>query len=156
DGCAPDCTIESGWTCTGQPSVCSSVCGDGVLGAGEECDGGANNGTPGSCCTTACQLQPEGHACDDGDVCTSSDVCHAGQCVGLSTFPPTYVVNTQADGLDATPFDAVCETSPGNGLCTLRAALNEAFSDSFITLFACGATIAVPAGVYHLTVVDPQ
>jgi CSLREA domain-containing protein len=38
----------------------------------------------------------------------------------------TIVVNSAADGQDANPFDGVCETAPGNGVCTLRAAITEA------------------------------
>src|SRR5262249_29450378 len=37
----------------------------------------------------------------------------------------TFVVNTAADGNDANPGDGVCETAPGNGVCTLRAAIQE-------------------------------
>lgn len=29
DGCAKDCTIEKGYTCTGEPSACATTCGDG-------------------------------------------------------------------------------------------------------------------------------
>lgn len=38
----------------------------------------------------------------------------------------TFVVTTTADGVDAAPGDEACETSPGNGVCTLRAAVMEA------------------------------
>src|SRR5437762_4280402 len=45
DGCSTTCQIETGWTCTGSPSVCTPVCGDGLLKGNERCDDGANNGT---------------------------------------------------------------------------------------------------------------
>ena len=38
----------------------------------------------------------------------------------------TFVVNSNGDGVDATPGDGVCETASGNGICTLRAAVGEA------------------------------
>jgi CSLREA domain-containing protein len=37
-----------------------------------------------------------------------------------------FVVNTVGDDSDATPGNGVCETSDGNGFCTLRAAIQEA------------------------------
>src|SRR5512139_1309764 len=54
-----------------------SVCGDGLLGAGEECDDG--NLADGDCCTSQCTVPP---SCDDGSVCTVNDHCDAGVCVG--------------------------------------------------------------------------
>lgn len=56
------------------PSKCA-VCGNGIVEAGEQCDGGA-------CCTTACQYAPAGAACNDGNACTQTDRCQAGMCVG--------------------------------------------------------------------------
>lgn len=35
-GCSYDCTVLLGWRC--DPGGCASVCGDGVLVEGEECD----------------------------------------------------------------------------------------------------------------------
>ena len=34
DGCSDECASEPGWSCTGQPSTCTTICGDGsVVGA---------------------------------------------------------------------------------------------------------------------------
>jgi len=38
DGCSETCQIESGWTCTEIPSICTTSCGDGVKAGSEECD----------------------------------------------------------------------------------------------------------------------
>lgn len=38
DGCSPTCTVEAGFACTGEPSVCVPSCGNGTLDPGEECD----------------------------------------------------------------------------------------------------------------------
>ena len=38
----------------------------------------------------------------------------------------TFTVNSPFDAADANPGDAMCETAPGNGVCTLRAAIEEA------------------------------
>ena len=64
DGCS-DCAIEPGWSCTvveaegdagvGPFSECTSVCGDGVLSAAEECDNGVMNGD--GACSLDCTLE---------------------------------------------------------------------------------------------------
>jgi CSLREA domain-containing protein len=57
-------------------------------------------------------------------------------------------VNSPADVGDANPGDGVCETVHGNGVCTLRAAIQEANA-------LCCSTIHLQAGVtYLLTSVD--
>jgi CSLREA domain-containing protein len=60
---------------------------------------------------------------------------------------PTFVVNSLVDApASANVADGVCETGPGNGVCTLRAAVMEANA-----VVGGGAHIEVPAGVYLLT-----
>jgi len=59
-------------------------------------------------------------------------------------------VNALADGTDAKPGDGICETAPGNHLCTLRAAVME-------TNARPGPdAITLPAGLYTLTIPGPQ
>jgi cysteine-rich repeat protein len=98
DGCSSECQVEGGWTCTGEPSVCTLNCGNGILDAGETCDdgnAGGGDGCSSECVVEAgysCTGQPsvctpncgngiiqsgEGEACDDGngnsgDGCTST------------------------------------------------------------------------------------
>lgn len=38
DGCSASCKIEPGWTCSGAPSACESICGDGIVVGSETCD----------------------------------------------------------------------------------------------------------------------
>ena len=59
---------------------------------------------------------------------------------------PYFTVNTTADGHAAHPVRGVCETAPGNGQCSLRAALEITNS------LPAGAavTISIPAGHYVL------
>jgi CSLREA domain-containing protein len=38
----------------------------------------------------------------------------------------TFTVNSTGDGTDTQPGDGICETAPGNAICTLRAAILEA------------------------------
>jgi len=54
-------------------------------------------------------------------------------------------VNSTADATDAVAGDGVCETASGNGVCTLRAAIEEA------NALANSDTINLPAGIYTLT-----
>ncbi len=63
DGCSPACAIEPGWSCAGEPSVCSETCGDGTLDtvAGEECEDG--NLAPGDGCSAGCKIEA-GWICD--------------------------------------------------------------------------------------------
>ena len=45
-GCSATCLTEPGWSCNGSPSMCvQSVCGNGVIEAGESCDDGTNPAT---------------------------------------------------------------------------------------------------------------
>ena len=57
-----------------------TLCGNGAVNAGEQCDAGAGNGGASSCCTTACQFKPNGNASCDGNHCTRPDTCTNGVC----------------------------------------------------------------------------
>lgn len=57
----------------------------------------------------------------------------------------TFTVNSTADAVDVNPGDGFCETAPGNGACTLRAAIQEA------NAFPGDDTIVLPAGTYTLS-----
>ncbi|HYC21161.1 MAG TPA: S8 family serine peptidase [Candidatus Bathyarchaeia archaeon] len=48
----------------------TALCGNGSLDPGEQCDAGAANGAPGSCCTAGCHVFTDGTACSDGNSCT--------------------------------------------------------------------------------------
>ena len=59
----------------------AAVCGDGLIGPGEDCDDGGT--ADGDCCSSSCLFETAGSNCDDGDICTDSDVCDgAGICAG--------------------------------------------------------------------------
>jgi cysteine-rich repeat protein len=60
--------------------VLNSVCGDGHLGVGEQCDDG--NTANGDCCSSTCQYESNGSPCSDGDGCTVDACDGAGICVG--------------------------------------------------------------------------
>jgi cysteine-rich repeat protein len=94
DGCGPQCQVEQGWQCSGEPSLCESLCGNQVLDEqeGEQCEGddlagqscatvpgGYTSGT--LACTAGCRFDTTGcvlpgcgngvvdggEACDDGN-----------------------------------------------------------------------------------------
>jgi CSLREA domain-containing protein len=48
----------------------------------------------------------------------------------------TYIVNSTLDNHDGNPSDGICETVPGNGICTLRAAIENATSSNDIVHFS--------------------
>ena len=56
-----------------------------------------------------------------------------------------FTVNSTDDAVDANPGDTFCETAPGNRVCTLRAAIQEANS------FPIFHNITVPSGTYVLS-----
>jgi len=57
-----------------------------------------------------------------------------------------FIVNSTFDQTDGSPGDGTCETAADNGMCTLRAAIDE-------TNALPGAdTIVMPAGVYTITI----
>jgi cysteine-rich repeat protein len=114
DGCSATCTVESGWTCSGQPSACATICGDGLVRGTEPCDDGNasnqddcltncqppscgdgfihNQGTGpfeqcdgGACCTPTCTSAADGTSCNDGSICTLIDSCLNGVCQGTTT-----------------------------------------------------------------------
>ncbi len=90
DGCSSQCEIEPGWTCSGQPSSCTAVCGDGLLVGEEACDLGPSGPDSGNCpadaapptcgaCTRSCSS-----TCQLVGRCTGS----AGCCLAASDCPP--------------------------------------------------------------------
>ncbi|OGJ66655.1 hypothetical protein A3B61_02945 [Candidatus Peribacteria bacterium RIFCSPLOWO2_01_FULL_53_10] len=56
DGCSALCTVEPGFSCTGETlSTCVRMCGNGTLNSGETCDD--RNFTGGDGCSAACGLE---------------------------------------------------------------------------------------------------
>jgi cysteine-rich repeat protein len=97
DGCSSACQVENGFSCAGEPSVCTldPVCGNGTVEAGETCDDAntANNDGCSSVCAVengfSCAGQPSvcagicgdglirgGEGCDDANT-TAGDGCDA-------------------------------------------------------------------------------
>ncbi|WP_437669506.1 FG-GAP repeat protein [Sorangium sp. So ce131] len=100
----------NGGSCAMDTECASGHCVDGVC-----CDSACDGGTCDACSIAAgapvegiCAVLEDGRACDDGDACTTSEVCRAGTCTGESS-----VVCTPRDAC----HDAgVCD--PATGLCS--------------------------------------
>jgi len=85
-----------------------------------------------------------------GTVCAAAAIAVALAGAGRAHGAPTFVVNSTADVAKAAGASAVCETAPGNGVCTLRAAVMAANR-----VPGGGAAIQLPAGIYYLTSTGP-
>ena len=74
DGCDATCAVDRGWECDGaSPSICTTICGDGVVAApAEECDD--MNKVDSDECTNACLNA----TCGDGVVWIDNEVCDDG------------------------------------------------------------------------------
>jgi cysteine-rich repeat protein len=91
DGCSTTCTIESGWTCAGQPSVCHTTCGDGIVAGTEQCDDG--NTMSGDGCSGTCTVEAGYHCTGSPSVCT----------VGVFEYYKTITVNKAQVGTGSAP-----------------------------------------------------
>src|SRR5579862_264092 len=83
----------------------TSLCGNGTVDSshGEQCDEGANNGLPSSCCTSTCQFvtsgtecRPSAGICDPHEVCTGS----SGSCPADALSPSTTTCRSSAGECD--------------------------------------------------------
>jgi cysteine-rich repeat protein len=82
DGCdGTSCVIEPGWTCSGEPSVCTPICGDGLVRGAETCDDG--NTTPGDGCSATCTIEPGYDCTSEPSACTT--ICGDGLVRGAET-----------------------------------------------------------------------
>lgn len=119
DGCSVTCSVEGGWTCTGEPSVCTQNCGNGQLDAGELCDdGGTANGDG---CSNACTVEA-GYSCTGepsvcqrdcgngtlqaGEACDDDDEVGGDGCSSTCQVEPGYNCSGQP---------SVCTFVCGNG-----------------------------------------
>jgi cysteine-rich repeat protein len=96
DGCSSTCQVESGFSCTAVANTLSSctggACNNGVVNAGEQCDGP----TPTSLPTATCNVNCTTSACGDGRL----NLVAGEQCDDRNT--------SSGDGCSAT-----CQTEPG-------------------------------------------
>jgi MYXO-CTERM domain-containing protein len=115
DGCDDVCDQEHGFDCTGDPSICVSVCGDGVVASDEGCDDNgivAGDGCDASCIEETgydCTGEPSvcvetGGTCGDGMVDTG-ETCDDGNTAAADGCDASCAVET---GWTCTGEPSVC------------------------------------------------
>jgi cysteine-rich repeat protein len=121
DGCAFNCQVETGYQCTGAPSNCTAICGDGFIRGLENCDDGdaaSGDGCAGSICRQesgyTCTGQPSVCVlnCGDGNIdvpeqCDDGDNDNGDGCNSTCGIEPGYACG-------GTP--SVCAPTCGNSL----------------------------------------
>ncbi|MBN1606860.1 MAG: DUF4215 domain-containing protein [Polyangiaceae bacterium] len=106
DGCDPKCRLETGFKCTGNPSVCSATtCGDGVPEGAESCDDG--NVLPFDGCDKTCRAEPkcEGGPCTSscgdgivlGEQCDDGNLRNGDGCSDKCTLEPGFQCTSNSD-----------------------------------------------------------
>jgi len=127
DGCSSTCTIETGYTCTGAPSVCTAICGDGKVLGTEVCDNG--NGNNGIGCAFGCTGPASGYSCTAGSPTTASvctpvcgdgiliapEACDDGNTANNDGCSSTCTIETGWSCVYTPP--SVCTPIHGDGLC---------------------------------------
>jgi len=128
NGCSATCTVESGWSCTGSPSVCGDL--DECATNQDTCDANATctNQVPGYSCVCNAGYTGDGFTCIDVDECAANtDDCVAeAACVNTAgTFacecPAGFGGDGRTGGTGCTDIDE-CVTANGgcdaNATCT--------------------------------------
>jgi cysteine-rich repeat protein len=147
DGCGATCRAESGWLCdSGEPTKCSSICGDGVVVGPEAQAGGcddhntvATDGCSAACkveASYACSGEPsvcaktcgdgkldEGEACDDkntvkGDGCTACAVEAGFKCDNSAPPSKCADIDECTTNTDNCSNLAACKNTTGSFTCT--------------------------------------
>ena len=73
DGCSSSCNVETGWSCVGEPSVCTEVGGGGCLTSANCTDLGYQCGEHDDWCGGTFVCGP----CDPGQVCNATYLCES-------------------------------------------------------------------------------
>ena len=147
DGCSATCTVEPGFTCSGSPSVCTPICGDGLVRGGEACDDG--NTSSGDGCSATCTTET-GYSCS-GSPSSCTPICGDGLIIGGETCDDGNVASgdgcSAACGVEAgyscTGAPSSCSPICGDGL--IRG--GEACDDGNLANGdGCSATCTIESG----------
>ena len=124
DGCDDACQTEAGWSCMGEPSVCSATCGDGLVRGSEGCDDMNTTALDG--CDGACAVEM-GYSCmGEPSVCVFT--CGDGTLDASENCDDNNLAN--GDGCSSVCQVEVTETEPNDTSATANAAI-----DPFIAVF---------------------
>lgn len=154
DGCSSSCQIESGYTCSGTPSICiipPIVCGNGVVEAGEACDD--DNNVNGDGCSSTCAIE-SGWGCNDqpsyctpiqsNGIITGYEQCDDGNAVDTDGCSNSGVIKK---GYTCTGTPSVCTlvATPGCGNGIVEA--GEACDDgNKVSTDGCSSTCTIEPG----------
>jgi cysteine-rich repeat protein len=118
DGCSSVCTTETGWTCVGAPSACTTTCGDGIKAGSEGCDDANTANNDG--CTAGCTVEI-GWTCTGAGAGRCSTTCGDGVKVGTEACDDANLAN--GDGCSSAcaveQYWACTGSAPStcNGIC---------------------------------------
>jgi len=149
DGCSSTCTVESGYTCTGDPSTCTQTftCGNNDVETGEDCDDGDTDNGDG--CDSSCAVETYWTCTGDPSVC--SGICGDGVIKGdeacddddTTAGDGCSEICTLETGYTCTGEPSSCSTSCGDG----SKADSEGCDDSNTTAGdGCDASCGVETG----------
>ena len=127
-------------------------CGDGMAEGTEECDEGAANGTPGSCCTESCTFRPAAEVCrTSAGLCDVEDVCSGteGTCPDDVLAPAATVCRAAADVCDVEEAcDGTTAACPADAFADVSLECRAAAGDCDVAEACDGASAACPADTF--------
>jgi hypothetical protein len=131
-----------------------SLCGDGVVQGtrGEQCDlGGGLNGTPGTCCTSNCQLRPNGFSCRAAaGVCDAAETCNGSSptCPADAKQPSGTLCRAAPGVCDVAEFcNGVSNTCPSDGFASSLTQCRPAAGTCDVAENCTGSGASCPADV---------
>ena len=111
DGCSATCTVEPSYGCTGTPSICAPLCGNGVVDSGEGCDDGGTGAGDG--CSATCTVE-SGYVCSGSPSVCSLPAANA-TCAGATAITSDTTITGEDISLGGPrPSGTGCGTSSGN------------------------------------------
>jgi cysteine-rich repeat protein len=140
DGCSSTCTVEDGFECDDDPSVCflPDVCGGGRVDGDEECDDG--NTDDGDGCMGDCTIEDDFFCLGDPSVCVP-EVCGDGILV-------RYEACDDGNTDDGDGCSSMCALELSSGLTTdLAGSIDE--SDALFSRAGADCLSVTTADYYH-------
>ena len=133
DGCSATCTVEDGWECDGEPSVCAPICGDGLIEGAEECDDSGTDAGDG--CSATCTVEDgwecTGEPSDCAEICGDGIITGAEECDdgGLDDGDGCSSVCAVDDGWECAGEPSDCAEVCGDGIITMSEVCDDGNTD---------------------------